>query len=201
MTKNTGKSHFERFLAAIAGGEDQRAEQLVHLLDETDEPALLRLAESTDPEQRWWALRALAQVGSQAAASVLSEALHDPDPAVRSVAVMALGTLFARGANSKGPILPRMAALLADDEGLVRQVAAEGLARCGDDAVPVLAEALDSPHDGVRVRAAFALHRIGTMATALPLYHHLNDPSPLVRHYAYETLDRLGLLTNVLLSP
>lgn len=201
MTKNQGKTHFERFLAAIASGDDERAEKLVHLLHGSDEPELLRLAESTDPEQRWWALRALAQVGSQAAAPILADALQDPDPAVRSVAVMALGTLFSRGADTKGPILPRMAALLSDDEGLVRQVAAEGLARCGDDAVPVLAEALSSPHDGIRVRAAYALHRIGTMATALPLYHHLNDPSPLVRHYAYETLDRLGLLTNVLLSP
>ena len=47
---------------------------------------------------------------------------------------------------------------------------------------------------------SFGHIRIGSLKTAAPLYHHLEDLNPLVRHYAFETLDKLGLLTNVLLK-
>ncbi|MFZ1757110.1 MAG: HEAT repeat domain-containing protein, partial [Caldilineaceae bacterium] len=113
---------------------------------------------------------------------------------------LALAALHQRQPDSVDPLLSGLADLLADDDGLVRQAAADSLAQCGDAAVDVLASALNSPHEGVRVRAASALHRIGTMAAAPPLYYHLEDASPLVRHHAFETLDKLGLLTNVLLK-
>ncbi len=83
---------------------------------------------------------------------------------------------------------------------LVRQAAVNGLALCGEEAVDTLAAQLQGGNEGIRVRAAAALHRIGTLKAAIPLYHHLEDPNPLVRHHAFETLDALGLLTNVLLS-
>lgn len=200
MVKRTGKTHFERFTAAVAGGDDERAEALVALLQPTDEAALLEMARLGEGDQRWWALRALARCGSAEALPTLVAGLHDDDAEIRSVAVMALGALHARTAQAVQPALGQMATLLGDDEALVRQAAADGLARCGDDAVNTLAQALESEQAGVRVRAAHALHRIGTMAVAFPLYQHLNDPNPLVRHYAHETLDDLGLLANVLLT-
>ena len=196
--KRTGKSHYERFLAAVAGGDDERAEALTLLLTPQDAPQLLALARSEDPDRRWWALRALAQVGDADAAPVLAEALADPDPAIRAVAAMALASLCARAPDGVTPLLPRLAQLLADDEGLVRQAAGDALARCGEPAAPLLAEALDSPEEGVRVRAAHALHRLRSVSTAPALFRHLNDPNPLVRHHVYETLDEMGLLNNLL---
>ena len=115
-------------------------------------------------------------------------------------AALALAGLQQRHPAAVRPLLPRLADLLADDDGLVRQSAADALSQCGDAAVDALAGALNSEHEGVRVRAAAALHRIGTLASAPALYHHLEDSNPLVRHYAYETLDRLGLLTNLLFT-
>jgi HEAT repeat protein len=197
--KSTGKSHWERFRAAVAAGDDERAESLVSLLTSTDAAHLFGLIENGS-DSRWWGLRGLAAVGDAGAIPLIVPFLADDDPALRSVAAMALAELHQRYPEAVQPFLPRLSELLADDDGLVRQTAANSLAQCGDAAVDALADALNSPHEGVRVRAAAALQRIGTMKTATPLYHHLEDANPLVRHYAFETLDKLGLLTNVLLK-
>lgn len=196
--KSTGKSHWERFRAAVAAQDDEKAEALVALLTPADAPALLALAEGEE-DSRWWAIRGLAAVGGAESIAPVADALEADDPTLRATAALALAALFERHPQVVEPLLSRLVPLLHDDDGLVRQSAADALAQCGDPAVDALAVALDSPHEGVRVRAATALHRIGTMKAAPPLYHHLEDPNPLVRHYAYETLDRLGLLTNVLL--
>ena len=70
--------------------------------------------------------------------------------------------------------------MLTDSDGLVRQTAADALARCGDDAVDVEA-VLDTLHDGARARAAYALRKIGTKKAAGLLYPLLDDPNHLVR--------------------
>ncbi len=194
----TGKSHFERFRAAVAAEDDDRAEALVALLTPADAPALGRMA-AQDGHQRWWAIRALAAVGDPSHLPLFLACLDDPQSDMRALGLMALAALAQRFPEAVAPHLEAMTALLADPDGLVRQAAVDALAQCGDAAVPVLAAALENPHDGVRVRAARALQRIGSMATAPHLYRHLDDPNPVVRHYAYEALDRLGLLNNVLL--
>ncbi len=200
MAKNTGKLHVERFVAAVAAQEDATAEALVPLLGDADRVLLHEMAVSEDLDRAWWGIRALEGVGNEESIAILRRRLHDPVADLRAVAAMALGTLHERHPAAVNPALDRLAALLGDDNGQVRQAAVTGLSLCGDDAVPVLADALESEAEGVRVRAATALHHIGTMATAPSLYHHLDDPNPLVRHYAYETLDRLGLLENILLG-
>ena len=197
--KSTGKTHWERFYAAVTAGNDEQAEAVVPFLSPSDEPRLLAITLRGD-EGRWWGVRGLAAVGGGGAVLVVAACLEDADPAIRSVAALALAALYQRQPEDTEPFLPALASLLADDDGLVRQAAADSLAQCGDAAVDALADALNSPHDGVRVRAAVALHRIGSLKTAAPLYHHLEDANPLVRHYAFDTLDKLGLLTNVLLK-
>lgn len=197
--KSTGKSHWERFRAAVAAQDDEKAESLLPFLTAGETSRLLQLAEERG-DSRWWGVRGLAAVGDAQALPALVAALADGNPGVRAAAALALAQVHQRHAEAVQPHLSRLGLLLADDDGLVRQSAADALAQCGDGAVDVLAAALHSPHEGVRVRAAAALHRIGTINTAPPLFHHLEDPNLLVRHYAFETLDRLGLLTNVLLT-
>ena len=58
---------------------------------------------------------------------------------------------------------------------------------------------LSGDHQGARTRATASLRKIGTMKAAAVLYQHLNDPNHLVRLYAYEALDEMGLLENQLL--
>ncbi len=192
----------QEFLAAIAAGDDEVTEQYALQLTSADEPALLALAASGDADQRWWGVRGLAQAGTAAALPVLRNALADPDPAVRAAAALGAGYLYAREPDATAPELEAVATLLADDDGIVRQAASDALALCGDAAVPALGSVLrSSTHEGARTRAAASLRKIATMKAAAILYALLNDPNHLVRMYAYEGLDEMGLLENVLVIP
>jgi HEAT repeat protein len=147
-------------------------------------------------------VRALAVCGRPTAVPGLEARLTDVDPAVRAAALLALAHLHQRWPEAVTPALDRAAECLRDDDGLVRQVAADALAQCGDDAVPALARILfQQSHEGARTRAAGALRKIATMKAAGVLYALLNDPNPLVRTYAYEGLDDMGLLETVLVMP
>lgn len=192
----------QEFLAAVACGDDEEAERCALQLTAADEPALLDMARSDDVDVRWWGVRALALAGSEASVSILCDRLQDGDGGVRAAAALALGYLYVRVPNAVTPSLDQVAALLSDNEGIVRQAAADCLALCGDGAVGALGRVLqNSTHQGARTRAASALRKIATMKSAAILYPLLNDNNHLVRMYAYEGLDEMGLLETVLMVP
>lgn len=192
----------QEWLAAIARQDDDEAERLAAELSPADEPALLALADSEDSDERWWAVRGLALAGGPESAPALAAHLQDEQPIVRAAAALALAHLHARCAAAVAERLGGVAELLSDPEGYVRQAAADSLALCGDDAVPALGHVLRySDHQGARTRAASALRKIATMKAAAILYALLNDENHLVRSYAYEGLDEMGLLENVLVMP
>ncbi len=144
----------------------------------------------------------LALVGAQASVASVALCLHDTEASVRAAAALALAYLHARQPAAVAPYLDVVAALMADDDGTVRQTAADCLSLCGDDAVSALANVLETnPHEGARTRAASALRKIATFRAAAVLYPRLNDTNHLVRMYAFEALDEMGLLENVLLVP
>jgi len=189
-------------IRAIDAEDDEACEALVQALTAADSPPLIVLAADPAADRRWWAVRALAAVGADTAAPALAHCLADADLSVRAAAALSMGHVHPRAPEAVAPWLEQVAALLADDSGLVRQAAADGLALCGDDAVPALAALLRrSQHPGARTRAAAALRKIATMRAAAVLYPLLNDANHLVRMYAYEGLDEMGLLENVLLLP
>jgi HEAT repeat protein len=192
----------QAFLAAVARGDDEEAERCALQLTAGDEPALVTMAVSPDLDTRWWGVRGLAQIGGAAGVPVVRDNLQDADGGVRAAAALALGYLYARVPDEVTPTLDEVAALLSDNEGIVRQAAADGLALCGDGAVAALGRILrNSTHQGARTRAAGALRKIATVKAAAILYPLLNDSNHLVRMYAYEGLDEMGLLETVLLVP
>ncbi len=202
MLVTEGSAAVARLLVAVAAQDDDGAEAVVATLTAADEPALLRLLAHEDEDVQWWALRALAACGTLAAITPLLTRLANPAPELRSVALMALGQLAMRQPEALTPHLPQLATLLADRDGMVRQVAADTLAQCGDRAIPALVDLLRfSTDQGARSRAAYALGKIRTMAAAPALYRCLNDPNYLVHTYAHEALEQMGLLENMLLLP
>lgn len=68
------------------------------------------------------------------------------------------------------------------------------------DALPELERALEDERTSIRLGAAYALHRVGSVEAAAPLFRALNDTNYLVRSYAYEALDSMGLLDLVVLT-
>ena len=196
MTSNS----FARFWQAVIQGDDDAAEAAAALLAPGDEASLLALAPA-DGDQRWWRLRALAVCGSEQALSGVTAALASEDPALRAVAVMTGAALCRRLGDAAAGLLPALAARLADDDGMVRQAAADGLAQCGDAAVSALGHFLrTSRHEGGRTRATAALRKIATQRAAAILYPLLNDSNYLVRLYAFEALDEMGLLETMLVT-
>lgn len=192
----------QEWLAAVARQDDDEAERLAVQLAPGDEAALLALTISADSNERWWAVRGLALVGGEPCLQTLAARLQDSEPDVRAAAALALSHLHARYPAAVTPFLDAVAGLLEDEVGYVRQAAADSLALCGDDGVPPLGSVLRySTHQGARTRAAAALRKIATMKAAAILYALLNDQNHLVRSYAYEGLDEMGLLENVLVVP
>jgi HEAT repeat protein len=82
---------------------------------------------------------------------------------------------------------------LTDESAFVADIAADALSMLGESAVPTLAERLEDKSAHARLLAVRALGRIKSQAAIAPLFGALEDPSYLVRHYAREALESLGV--------
>lgn len=177
-------------LEAVAAGDERRAEEAALTLHEMGDAAtrtLRDLAKDPDPDRRWWALRALAAVGTDTAITLLIRALEDVDPDVRACAVMGLSQL--RPEEAIGP----MAARLSDPSAYVGRLTADGLAQFGQPAVKALIRVLEEGESAARAGAARALSAIQPEQAIPALYKALDDPSALVTYYAEEALERMGV--------
>ncbi len=178
------------FLAAVAAGDDVRAEKAAQALGGLGDaalPPLCDLLHDADADHRWWAVRALAAAATPTARELLIAALDDPDGNVRACAAQGLGEL---GATEAVASLTRR---LADPSPLVARVAADGLARIGAPAVPALIVALQEGDTQSRAGAARALSIIRSPEAIPALCAALDDASVAVVYYAEETLEKMGV--------
>ncbi len=168
--------------------EEAREEAAVALAPWGEEAvaALTALLASADADARWWAARALAEVGGTGAVQALIGALGDADPDVRACAALALGRI------GDGAAALALARCLDDESSFVSGVAADALSMIGKAALPALNEALGYERPIARLLAVQALARIGSEEAIGPLLALLEDPSYLVRRQAEEALDSLG---------
>jgi Uri superfamily endonuclease len=180
----------DELMAALLEGSDESREEAAVALGRLGTEAIPPLAElltSHDADARWWAARALAEVGGEGAVPLLVGILGDTDPDVRACACLALGRV---GGDQAAHAL---AAGLADRSPFVASIAADGLSMIGEPAVGVLAECLAAEETHTRLLAVRALGRIKSKAVIGPLFGVLDDSSYLVRHYAREALEALGV--------
>jgi Uri superfamily endonuclease len=167
-------------------GRDAAAQALRRFGQEAVTPLVEMLAGGS-ADTRWWAARALAEAGGEAAVSALGSVLDDPEPDVRACAALALGRLRAGEAASA------LASLLADESAFVASIAADAMSMIGELAVPTLVEHLEAENPHTRLLAVRALGRIKSEHAIGPLFGVLEDPSYLVRYYAHEALEALGV--------
>jgi HEAT repeat protein/Uri superfamily endonuclease len=147
---------------------------------------LVAMLSRPDADARWWAARALAEVGGSQAVLALVRALNDPDADVRACVALALGRI------GDGQAAPALAACLGDGSTFVADIAADALAMLGEVALEALVAALDAPDPHVRLLAVRTLGRINSKQAIQPLCSVLDDSSYLVRYYAQEALEALG---------
>jgi HEAT repeat protein len=173
----------------LSASEDGREEAAL-ALGRFGEPAAERLAAivaSGEADARWWAARALAEVGGEMAVPALVRVLDDLEPDVRACAALALGHV------GDGTAAPALVDRLGDESAFVASIAADALSMLGERAVEALASKLGDENPHIRILAVRALGRIGSRKAVGPLCSVLEDESYLVRYYAHETLDALGL--------
>jgi Uri superfamily endonuclease len=185
-----GDEELVELLHILASGSEEGREAAALALGRFGTEAVAPLAEmlaGDEQEARWWAARALAEVGGQGAVEALVQGMEDGDPDVRACAALALGRIGAAAAA------PALADRLADDSAFVASVAADALSMIGDGAVEALATKLASDSAHTRLLAVRALSRIKSQQAIGPLFGLLEDPSYLVRHYAREALESLGV--------
>jgi HEAT repeat protein len=174
----------------LSSGNDERAEGAVHALADLGEsvlPWLHQELKSDNPDQRWWAIAALAQIDNEQAREQLKNGLADPDPSVRQCAAFGLRRQPYQGA------LPDLVAALADSDRLLARLAADALIALGEHALESLTKALRSQDPAVRIEAARALAQMEDPGAIPPLFAALDDPSQLVVHWAERGLEKLGI--------
>jgi HEAT repeat protein len=170
---------------------DERREQAALALGALGDaalPPLRNLLRAPDAEHRWWAVRALAALGSPPAVSLLIQALADPDPDARVCAALGLGELKA--AEAIAPLCN----LLADDSAYVGRIVGNALIQIGPPAIPALIQTLGgSPSPAARAGAARALVPLESHDAIPALFAALDDDSALATHYAERALERMGV--------
>jgi HEAT repeat protein len=177
-------------LADLTSGDDVRAEAAVSGLAELREaalPHLLQLLESSSPDHRWWALRALTAQDEPAGWLGAVRSLSDPDAGVRQCAALALRH------RPLAEAIPALSQALADTDRLTARLAADALAAIGPAATPALVRALASPSPGVRIEAARALADVRDVESIPALFDALDDPSTVVQYWVEEALERMGV--------
>ncbi len=180
----------EMFLNAVEASDDPGAERAAVTLSDASRdplPALRRMLMGPEVNRRWWAVRALAALGTEGAVEPIIGALTDPDGDVRACAVVALAHL--RPQAGIDPLVAR----LSDRSAYVGRLAADALSQFGPPAVEALVRALEEGDTPARAGAARALSVLGSPRAIPALCRALDDPSATVTHYARQALDRMGV--------
>jgi HEAT repeat protein len=149
-------------------------------------PALVKVFETGDAEDRVRALSMLGKTESPQSIGTLTAGLADENYRVRGTAALGLGRLEHKEA------LPELLKLLEDPNHTCRTWAAMALGRLKDDkATDALIGALGDSHYSVRTVAADALIQIGT-PTVKSLKAVWNGDNSVLRSRAIETLARVA---------
>jgi HEAT repeat protein len=173
-------------LADLLCGDDAWAEASLAHISPDDLPELIELARSETPDIRWWALRAIATLPTAEAATPLLAAVADPDPGVRSCAILALGQ------RQESSAVPALVNCLKDSSEFVARLAADALEQIGGLAVPALVDALSAKDTSTRRLAARALAHIKDPSAIPALFMALEDDSMFVSYWADEGLEKMG---------
>jgi HEAT repeat protein len=184
------ENELQASLADLASGDEARAQAALANLPALGAdllPGLRDLLASDDPDTRWWAARALAEVDHPETPALLVQALHDADPGVRQCAALALRH------RPSPQAVPDLIAMLSSDDRLLALLVADALVAIGKEAVSALLQVMQDGSRAARLEAARALALIGDTSSIPALFEALDDRSALVTYWAEEGLSRMGV--------
>ena len=179
----------ESLLADLTGGNEQRAEAAAQRLAGIGEavlPALADLLKSEVADHRWWAVRTIGQMTAPRL-DLLVQALEDGSGDVRAAAALALATHPAEEAA------PALVKALQDQDSIVGLLAVNALISIGKPAVPALLEAYPTSSQRGRIQTMRALADIRDHRAIPLMMKAIEAESALLRFWAEQGLERLGL--------
>ena len=196
----------EDILNDLTSGDDSLAETSVQSLAELPEEEQLaataalreRLA-SPEVDQRWWAVRTLAELPFSQTHNLLMQALEDPDPSVRQCAALGLRAQIKRTPGwdpepgTREALLLRLLAGLKDPDPLAARLAADALMAIGEPAVAQLLELLNNSDQAVRLLLVRILAEIGDQRAIPALVAALDEDSLFMEYWANEGLEKMGV--------
>lgn len=182
-------SFLDDLLADLTSGDESRAEAASSKLAQLGDSAfvaLRALLDSSDADQRWWAVRTLAQIPDVDAGLFLA-ALSDSSAQVRQAGALALA---AHPLEEAAPLLVRA---LNDADSMVGTLSANALIAIGKPAVPVLLSALESASQSARIQMMRALAEMRDQRAIPAMMKAMDSDSAMLNYWANEGLERLGL--------
>ena len=179
-------------LADLSSGDESRAEAAVPslvALGEEASTALMELSHSADADQRWWAIRTLAEI-PQVRSEDLLPFLNDSVPEVRQAAALALI------AHPDDCAIPGLIRALQDEDSMVAGLAGNALVKVGAASTPALITVLNEmpvSSQAARILALRALSELNDQRAIPSLMKVMDEESALLQYWAREGLERLGL--------
>jgi HEAT repeat protein len=182
-------SSLNKLIADLLSEDEALAEAASSTLARSGESSistLKPLLESPEVEQRWWAIRTLAQMETPPVL-LLIQSLADPEAGVREAAALALVTHPTEAA------LPALIRALGDGDTMVGTLAESALVSIGRPAVSILLQTFPGAPRGVCIHIMHALAEIRDQR-AIPLMLKATETdSAILNYWAKEGLERLGL--------
>ncbi len=182
-------STVQELLADLASGEETRSEAAARMLANLGEsilPALEGLLASPDPDQRWWAIRTLAEM-RQPPLEILLHALRDNSPEVRAAAALALA------GHADVSAVPELIRILGDADNTVATLGGRALVAIGNPAVPQLLAAIDVSTDRGRIQIMRSLAEIRDPRAIGAMLKATESDSAVMSYWASAGLETLGL--------
>jgi len=194
QTANSLPSHdcpddLQALILELTSGDDRRAEASVRCLAGYGEPVLPAIApmlDAPEPDNRWWAVRLLAEISDSETPLLLIKALQDEDSSVRQCAALAI----SRQGDERA--VPALIQSLSETDSLMVRLAANALVAIGPAAVPALLDLVREGTPVTRFEAVRALALIGDPRAFSALMGVLEEDSALMEYWANEGLERMG---------
>jgi HEAT repeat protein len=174
----------------LTSGDDRVAENAANAitaLGESALPALFKLLSSDDPEARWWALRAAAEIPHPTVQQLLHSFLSDPDPEMQKCAALGLRIQPCSEA------IHDLVNLLEREDRILARIAGDTLIATGSQAVPELISTLENGTPAAQIEATRSLALIGDPKAIPALFDAWQNGSTLMQYWVEEGFERMGI--------
>ena len=176
----------------LTSGDDERAELAVAELTKfgkTAAPDLAELLNDPNPDNRWWAIRALSEINPENLPELLISALQDRNNAVKQCALLAMRN------KSNDTYIPHLTALLGNSDSLISSLATDALIAIGEKSAQPLIQILENGEISEKRNAVKALAQIAhyDYDSVSALFKLLDSDSSILSHWASEGLEKMGI--------